>query len=97
VFVVEFAISLFPDKLMVECLSNANSRKGQNKEQNSADALELCAGLTEPWEGWFPRFKKPTSKPVKPTGSLGKNFRHGLGWELDRFMYQTGPVPPGSG
>jgi hypothetical protein len=25
------------------------------------------------------------------------NFRHGLGWEPDRFVYRAGPVPLGTG
>jgi hypothetical protein len=42
----------------------------------------------------LPRFKKPTGKPVKPSGLLRvRNVKHGLGWEPDRFMYRTGPVP----
>jgi hypothetical protein len=36
--------------------------------------------------------KKPTGKSVKPAGSLRlENFRHGSGWEPDRFMYRVGP------
>jgi hypothetical protein len=56
------------------------------------------AGFPKPWEGRFPRLKKLTGKPVEPAGSPRvKNIRHTLGWEPDRFMYRTGPVPPGIG
>jgi hypothetical protein len=43
--------------------------------------------------------KKPVGKPVKPTGLLvlKKNIDTVCEWEPDRFVYQAGPVPPGTG
>jgi hypothetical protein len=47
----------------------------------------MCAGLTEPWEGRFPRLKK--TDPVKLASSLWG--MHGLRVGTGR----TGPIPTG--